>query len=173
MTAWIKRGRAIQTPHTSQHLSDHCINVAQVLYFLSMMMHATLYASLSENRESWIIARNVSCARHGTYAIHMQPSHRSPSKKNRRHRDQDNRTLLSMKRGCITFACSGAVQLSQFFLHVGCFYHSRLSSRVLAAADLIARIQKAMIAFGELEWSRLRTDVGQPYRTHFVWDFLH
>ena len=43
--------------------------------------------------------------------------------------------------------------------------HSRLSSRVLAAADLIARIDKHMIAFGEVECSCNRTaSATQPKR---------
>ena len=75
-----------------------CSLLARVLSVLCNLMHTTLYAFLSEYREWWIIARSVSCSRCGTYASHMQPSHRSSIKKNRTHRGQDNRILLSMKR---------------------------------------------------------------------------
>ena len=43
--------------------------------------------------------------------------------------------------------------------------HSRISSRVLAAADLIARIDKHMIAFGEVECSCNRTTSASPTST--------
>ena len=43
--------------------------------------------------------------------------------------------------------------------------HSRLSSRVLAAAALIARIDKPMLAFGEVECSRTGTRLARQLST--------
>ena len=71
----VKRITAYVSPKQS-----HCVNVARVLSVLSIMMHTTLYAFLSECREWWIIARSVSCSRYGTYASHIQTSHHASIK---------------------------------------------------------------------------------------------
>ena len=76
----------------------HCSYVVRLPCSLPMMMNSSIHAFLSDNREWWIIARSVSCSRCGTYASHMQRSHCSSIEKNRTHRGQDNRILLSMKR---------------------------------------------------------------------------